>query len=50
MEWVLQLVDEYDDAVGAMRLFAMGSSEEIGITVASSAATCAVCAVLLRVA
>ena len=48
MEWVLQLVDEIDDAVGALRLFAMGWSEEIGLMVASSAATCAVCAALLR--
>ena len=29
MEWVLQVVDEVDDAVGALRLFAMGWSEEI---------------------
>ena len=42
MEWVLQVVDEVDDAVGALRLFAMGWSEEIGLTVASGAATCAV--------
>jgi hypothetical protein len=48
MEWVLQVVDEFDDAVGALRLFAMGWSEEIGLTVASSAAICAVCAALLR--
>ena len=48
MEWVLQVVDEVDDAVGALRLFAMGWSEEIGLAVASSAATCAVCAALLR--
>ncbi|HEX3396567.1 MAG TPA: hypothetical protein VHS76_07685 [Steroidobacteraceae bacterium] len=48
MEWVLQVADEFDDAVGALRLFAMGWSEEIGLTVASSAATCAVCAALLR--
>ena len=50
MEWVLQVADEVDDAVGALRLFAMGWSEEIGLAVASGAATCAVCAVLLRVA
>jgi hypothetical protein len=50
MEWVLQVVDEVDDAVGALRLFAMGWSEEIGLAVAGGAATCAVCAALLRVA
>ena len=49
MEWVLQAADEFDDAFGALRLFAMGWSEEIGLTLASGAATCAVCAVLLRV-
>jgi hypothetical protein len=48
MEWVLQVVDEVDDAVGALRLFALGWSEEICLTVASGAATCAVCAALLR--
>jgi hypothetical protein len=48
MEWVLQVVDEVDDAVGALRLFAMGWSEEIGLTIASIAATCAVCAAFLR--
>jgi hypothetical protein len=50
MEWMLQVADEVDDAVGALRLFAMGWSEEIGLTVASSAATCALCAAILRVA
>ncbi len=50
MEWVLQVADEVDDAVGALRLFAMGWSEEIGLAVAGGAATCAVCAALLRVA
>ena len=34
MEWVLQVVDEVDDAVGALRLFAMGWSEDIGLTIA----------------
>jgi hypothetical protein len=48
MEWVLQVADELDDAVGALRLFAAGWSEEIGLTLASGAATCAVCAALLR--
>ena len=43
---MLQVADEVDDAVGALRLFAMGWSEDIGLTVASGAAACAVCAAL----
>jgi hypothetical protein len=50
MEWMLQVADEVDDAFGALRLFAMGWSEEIGLAVAGSAATCALCAAFLRVA
>jgi hypothetical protein len=50
MEWMLQVADEFDDAVGALRLFAMGWSEEIGLTVASSAATFALCAAIIRAA
>lgn len=49
MEWVLQVVDEVDDAFSALRLFAMGWSEEIGLLAAGSAAACALCAVVLRV-
>jgi hypothetical protein len=30
MEWMLQAVDEVDDAVGALRLVVMGWSAEIG--------------------
>jgi hypothetical protein len=48
MEWVLQVVDEVDDAVGALRLFAMGWGEEIGLAVAGAAAACAMCAAVLR--
>jgi hypothetical protein len=48
MEWILQVVDEVDDAVSALRLFAMGWSEEIGLVAAASAAACAVCAAVLR--
>jgi len=47
---VLQVADEVDDAVSALRLFAMGWSEDIGLTVAGSAATCALFAAILRVA
>ena len=49
MEWMLQVVDELDDAVSALRLFAMGWSEEIGLAVAGSAAACALCAAVLRI-
>ena len=49
MEWMLQVVDEVDDAVSALRLFAMGWSEEIGLVVAFSAAACAICVAVLRV-
>ena len=49
MEWMLQVVDELDDAVSALRLFAMGWSEEIGLAAAASAAACAVCAAVLSV-
>ncbi|HXI49524.1 MAG TPA: hypothetical protein VNH39_13165 [Steroidobacteraceae bacterium] len=48
MEWMLQVVDELDDAVSALRLFAMGWSEEIGLAAAGTAAACAVCAAVLR--
>jgi hypothetical protein len=48
MEWMLQVVDEVDDAVSALRLCALGWSEEIGLAVAGSAATCAMCAALIR--
>ncbi|MDP9008525.1 MAG: hypothetical protein M3N91_07445 [Pseudomonadota bacterium] len=48
MEWLLQVADEVDDAVSAMRLFAMGWGEEIGFVVVVGAATCAMCAAVLR--
>ena len=48
MEWLLQVADEVDDAVSAVRLFAMGWSDEIGLVVAGSAAACAMCAAVLR--
>jgi hypothetical protein len=37
MEWMLQVVDEFDDAVGAVRHQAMGFSAEIGTTLAAAA-------------
>jgi hypothetical protein len=48
MEWLLQVADEVDDAVSAVRMFAMGWSEEIGLVLAGSAAACAMCAAVLR--
>jgi hypothetical protein len=34
MEWILQVVDEIDDAVGALRLLFLGLAPEIGLAVA----------------
>jgi hypothetical protein len=50
MEWMLQAVDEVDDAVGVLRLYAMGLNAEIGAAVVGSVAASAFCAALLRVA
>jgi hypothetical protein len=50
MEWMLQVADEVDDAVSAVRLFALGWGEEIGVLVAGSAAACALWAVLWSIA
>lgn len=36
MEWILQVVDEIDDAVGALRLCSVGLAAEIGLVVAGS--------------
>ena len=33
MEWMLQVVDEIDDAVGALRLCSLGLAAEIGLVV-----------------
>jgi hypothetical protein len=34
MEWMLQVVDEIDDAIGALRLCTLGVCAEIGLAVA----------------
>ena len=34
MEWMLQVVDEIDDAVSALRLCSLGLAAEIGLAVA----------------
>jgi len=36
MEWMLQVVDEIDDAVSALRLCSLGLSAEIGLAVAGA--------------
>jgi len=36
MEWMLQVVDEIDDAIGALRLCSLGLSAEIGLAVAGA--------------
>jgi hypothetical protein len=36
MEWMLQVVDEIDDAIGALRLCSVGLAAEIGLPVAGS--------------
>jgi hypothetical protein len=36
MEWMLQVVDEIDDAVGAARLYWLGLGSEIGLALAGS--------------
>ena len=34
MEWMLQVVDEFDDAVGALRQYALGLQADVGLMVA----------------
>jgi hypothetical protein len=36
MEWMLQVVDEIDDAIGALRLCSVGFAAEIGLVAAGS--------------
>jgi hypothetical protein len=36
MEWMLQVVDEIDDAVCAVRLWSLGAAAEIGLLVAGA--------------
>jgi hypothetical protein len=35
MEWMLQVVDEIDDAIGALRLWSVGLAAEIGLMLAA---------------
>jgi hypothetical protein len=36
MEWILQVVDEIDDAISALRLCSVGVAAEIGLAAAGS--------------
>jgi hypothetical protein len=46
MEWILQVVDEIDDAIAALRLCCLGMTAEIGLTLAGGAAIIAIGAAL----
>lgn len=35
MEWMLQVVDEIDDAIGALRLCTLGLCADVGLTLAA---------------
>jgi hypothetical protein len=47
MEWMLQVVDELDDAVGALRLYALGLRAEVGLVVAGGVSAGALYAAIL---
>jgi hypothetical protein len=47
MEWVLQVVDEFDDVVGALRLFWLGAAAEIPLVLAGGAGFGAIGAALV---
>ena len=36
MEWILQVADEIDDAIGALRLWSLGLAAEIGLLAAGA--------------
>jgi len=46
MEWMLQIADEIDDAVGAWRLSFMSLRSEIGLLVAGSLGFGSICAAI----
>jgi hypothetical protein len=48
MEWMLQVVDEFDDAVGAVRHHALGFSAEIGTTLAAVVGVAAIIAAAMN--
>jgi hypothetical protein len=46
MEWMLQVVDEIDDAIGALRLYFLGLRSEIGLLVVGSLGLGSICAAI----
>jgi hypothetical protein len=46
MEWMLQVIDEIDDAVGALRLYYLGVAAEIGLMLAAGLGIGAICAAI----
>jgi hypothetical protein len=46
MEWMLQVVDEIDDAVGAWRLYCLGLRSEIGLLAAGGLGLASICAAI----
>jgi len=46
MEWMLQVVDEIDDAVGALRLCSLGLAAEIGLLVGGTLGVGAIAAAI----
>jgi hypothetical protein len=47
MEWMLQVADEIDDAVGAIRLYALGLQAEVGLMVAGGVSAGAIYAAIV---
>jgi hypothetical protein len=47
MEWMLQVVDEIDDVIGALRLYYLGVAAEIGLLLAAGLGIAAICAAVL---
>ena len=47
MEWMLQVVDEIDDAVGALRLYFLGLAAEVGLVLAAGLGISAICAAIV---
>jgi uncharacterized membrane protein len=47
MEWMLQVIDEIDDAVGAVRSYCLGIAAEIGLVLAAGLGIGAICAAIV---
>jgi hypothetical protein len=48
MEWMLQVVDEIDDAIGALRLWSVGLAAEIGLVAAACLGMSAIAVAVAR--